>query len=146
VYNLSRSFNLVGPVTNAPGWNRDGRIGEKRQNVFHYFPEYVVQDDPVYLSTVSSYLRANYQIEEVVESAINGFFLMAKTDTWWTGAYDSKNVFSPFFPMDGNEDELQARWLQLGRHIGYVPSSFIFHYRAVSRGERFLCDGWFRRP
>lgn len=140
VYHLNHGFDLVAPVTNAPGPTNNGR-----QRVGHFFPGYAVNDDAKYLAQVANYLRKHYPVGKIHTGLdINGFFMMAKTATWWSGAFDKDHVFDPSKRMTGNEDELQKRWKKKGRKIGFVPSSFVFHYRAVSRGSRFKHRGWHR--
>lgn len=139
IQQVENGCHLVGPVTNAPGMTNDGR-----QSVTNYYPGYKVTDDPVYLEQVASYLRQRYAEAPLVDVAINGFFMFARTDTWHAGAFDSQHVFDPKNKMTGNEDELQKRWKRRGMKIGFTPSSFIFHYRAVTRGDRYKARGWYR--
>ena len=137
-----QGWRLAGPVTNCPGAPQYGS-----QNVKHFFPNYKVSDDKCDIAKVAACLLLNYHDSACV-THINGFFMMAKTSTWWEGAYDSENVFCPRndFNSKGqrnptplmtlNEDELQRRWREKGWLIGFTPASFIFHYRAVTRGGR----------
>lgn len=139
-YHADKSCALVGPVSNAPGMTNKGR-----QSVQKYFPGYRVTDDPEYLARVSAYLKRTYPKDTVVTGvSINGFFMLASTKTWWEGAFDEKHVFDPRKRMTGNEDELQRRWHRRKMRSGFVPTSFIFHYRSVSRGSRFRSAGWHR--
>jgi GT2 family glycosyltransferase len=64
-----------------------------------------------------------------------GFFMMAKTRTWWRGAFSSECVFDAGYPLLHNELELQKRWLKAGMRIGFCPRTYVFHYRSVSRPE-----------
>jgi GT2 family glycosyltransferase len=120
------TFDLVGPVTNAPGhasW----------QNVNHVY-DFQLSDDPQYLNKVALSLRG-YKQPAVSCRFVNGFCLMAKTKTWWANAFDRDFVFDPKCRLTGNEDELQKRWNRRGCKIGFVPRSFVFHYRSVSRPQ-----------
>ena len=130
---------MVGPVSNAPGPTNGGR-----QRVQLFYPGYKVSDDAVDIATVAQYLREQYPIGQASRININGFFLMARTDVWWSGAYKSNVVFDPKHKMQFNEDELQRRWSKMKRKVGFVPSSFIFHYRAVSRGNKHKHGAWHR--
>lgn len=141
LWHLDRGARLVGPVTNAPGWS-DGN--SQRQNVRNYYPDYEINDDPEYLQKVARYLKENHEINLLVERQINGFFTMSTVDYWWAGAFDGKRVFDPKYKLTGNEDELQRRWKKKGWRAGFVPSSFVFHYRAVSRGDKSKHTGWTR--
>lgn len=141
-------MHLVGPITNAPGT-------EKKQNVANYVPGYEVKDDPEYLNAIAKSLFFDFG-DHAVDSTINGFCMLARTKTWWEHAYDKDNVFRPRndFNSKGernptplmtlNEYELQSRWHKAGLRTGYCPGSFVFHYRAVSRGEAHKKPGWYR--
>ena len=140
IYHLEAGYALIGPVSNAPGVSN-----RNRQNVTNYFPGYEVTDDPAYLTKVAEYLRGKHSINHVVGNCdINGFFMMSKTDRLWQGNFDATHVFDPSKKMTGNEDELQRRWRRNKWQVGFVPSSFIFHYRAVSRGSQHKHKGWYR--
>jgi len=69
---------------------------------------------------------------------------VARTKTWFEGAFDSKHVFDPSHPMTENELELQIRWGFAGRKTAVAASSFVFHYRSISRGDAYKCEGAFR--
>ena len=71
--------------------------------------------------------------------------MVARTRTWWSGAYDKDHVFDPSHPMTENEMELEMRWSMVGRRFAIAPGSFVFHYRSVSRGEGFATEGACRR-
>jgi GT2 family glycosyltransferase len=119
-----KSVDLVGPVSNAPGhcsW----------QDVRKY-AQFEVSDDSQKLAEHAVLLK-NKPMRAIRTFRINGFCMMAETNTWWSGAYDDTHVFDPKRKLTGNEDELQIRWLRKGRRIGYVSRSYVFHYRSVSR-------------
>lgn len=151
---LAHGYRLVGPVSNAAGVSSDGKA-----DVWRYLSEYHLTDDPAYLNAVAQELRSKFA-GVVVDTKINGFFMMAKTADWWDGAYNyaDGHVFCPRndFTSKGkpnatplmtlNEDELQGRWMAKGWKTAVVPSSFIFHYRAVSRGPRYCKGRWYRMP
>jgi len=148
---LENGYSLVGPVSNAPGVT-----AKHRQEVWHYYPDYEVDASDAYLNRVQSFLLEKH-LGAVLDCPINGFFQMAALDTWWKGRYDDNDVYRPCNPttsrgyknrtplMTLNEDELQGRWRKLGFHTGVVPSSFIFHYRAVTRGDKFRKGKWHRK-
>jgi GT2 family glycosyltransferase len=119
-------YHLVGPITNAPGhcpWQSAANYGVTE-----------ISDDPRTIAANATRLRQSVK-NPVRVYRINGFLLMAKTDVWWSQAYDKDNVFNPAYKLTGNEDELQRRWLAAGRKIACVPESYVFHYRSVSRPE-----------
>jgi GT2 family glycosyltransferase len=123
---LDEGWHLVGPTTNAPGhcpWQHIGR-----------FIDYTTSDRQTTLASDAARLREASTFQ-VVRARINGFCMMAKTETWWSGAFDNERVFDPSRKLAGNEDELQERWLARNRAIGFVPTSYVFHYRSVSRPE-----------
>lgn len=144
---LDCGFSLVGPITNAPGT-------EEAQNVASYIPNYRLSDDPVTLGEQTGWLWVHGG--PPVESTINGFCMMAKTSTWWNNAYDKDHVFCPRNEFDSkgrrnptplmtlNEYELQRRWHARNLKSGFCPESFVFHYRSVSRGDRYKKPGWYR--
>jgi hypothetical protein len=148
---IENGYSLVGPVSNAPGVT-----AKHRQEVWKYYPDYEVNDSSNYLNRVQSFLLEKH-LGAVLDCPINGFFQMATLDTWWKGRYDDNNVYRPRNDkssrghrnktplMTLNEDELQGRWRKLGYRTGVVPSSFIFHYRAVTRGDKFLKGKWHRK-
>lgn len=135
---LNEGHDLAGPVTNAPGdapW----------QNI-NNFVKFEPTDDPAILDRYADELRGQPSAQDA--QFINGFFLIAKTKTWWDGAFDAENVFNPIYRLTGNEKELQQRWREQGKRIGFVPRSFVFHYRSVSRPEALgkkVSKGAFRR-
>jgi GT2 family glycosyltransferase len=104
-----------------------------------------LDDSAETIESVASILRA--KAIGPIEAEINGFFMMAKTETWWRGSFSDVDVFDPQYPMVDNEVQLQQRWSQQGFRVGIVPRSYIFHYRSVSRPEGLrdgLGDGAFR--
>ena len=145
LWHLDRDVALVGPVTNCPGWANGN---SQRQNVKNYYPGYQLLDDSVYLADVARHLKETRPIEEIRLLDIGGFFTMATVDRWWAGAFQDapgkRHVFDPKHKLTNNEVELQKRWTRRGWTVGCVPSSFIYHYRAVSRGDRHNHQGWAR--
>jgi|TARA_R110000765_G_scaffold75446_7_gene147930 GT2 family glycosyltransferase len=148
---LENGYHMVGPVSNAAG-----PTAKQHQEVWQYFPEYEVDDSERQIDKVQAYLLKHH-LGHVIDHHVNGFFQMAALGTWWEGAYDSENVYCPRNEktsrghnnatplMTLNEDELQGRWRRLGFKSGVVPSSFIFHYRAVTRGNRYRKGRWHRK-
>jgi GT2 family glycosyltransferase len=125
---LDAGFDLVGPVTNAPGhapW----------QHVLPFcHPHKPSLDDGE--DRIDQVVAAiTEKSVGPIEAPINGFFMMAKTSTWWKHAFNKRNVFDPRYPLVRNEVELQDRWREAGGRIGFVPQSYIFHYRSVSRPD-----------
>jgi GT2 family glycosyltransferase len=124
---IEAGVSLAGPLSNAPGYL-------PTQDIERHLPGYRLTDDPAVLADYATALRARYPGNCHKPAHVNGFFMMAKTDVWWSGAFDAQHVFDPKHRLTGNEDELQTRWKKMNRACCYVPSSFIFHYRSVSRG------------
>lgn len=129
---IESGFDLVGPVTNAPGhclW----------QDVRPFITEASqarLNDSPQSLSEIEEELK---RLEvRPIECAINGFCMAAASATWWNGAFDRESVFNPSFPLESNEIELQNRWYAKGFKKAMVPKSYVFHYRSVSRPEGLL--------
>jgi glycosyltransferase involved in cell wall biosynthesis len=130
--------DLAGPATNAPGPSAFQRVER------HLDREdgYLLTDEPGYLAKVQKRL-ARRNKGKVVRGSVNGFFLVAKTATWWAGAINRHQVFDPRKKLTGNEDELQRRWKRAGLMTACVPASWVFHFRGVSRDKRG--HGSFRR-
>jgi hypothetical protein len=106
---------------------------------------YKITDDPKYLDQVQEEMYSKHG-QEIWPSLINGFCMTALTDTWWSGSYSLEHVFRPDFKMIKNEDELEGRWLAIGRTIAIAPGSFVWHYRGVTRNSTWGAQGrgWFR--
>ena len=148
---MESGYSLVGPLSNAPGVT-----AKKKQEVQRYFPDYKPSDDLAYINMVQKFLLDKF-LGDVIDAPVNGFFQMAKMTTWLRGSYSrnfvyrprnertSKGYRNPTPLMTLNEDELQGRWRELGFKSGVVPSSFIFHYRAVTRGGRYKKGLWTRK-
>ncbi len=147
----TQGYHLVGPVSNAPGKTSKGLA-----HVENYYPDYQVSDDSKNLAAVAHYLEEHFQ-GVLVDCPVNGFFQFAKTCTWVDGKYDANHFYCPRndFNSKGkpnptplmtlNEDELQGRWKKKGWKTAVLPSSYVFHYRAVTRGPRFTHGSWMRR-
>jgi len=140
LYGLDHTFRLVGPLSNAPGPTNNGK-----QDVAHYVPNFRLTDNEAVLADTAAYLRARYGATTFVESNINGFCLMSKTAMWWDGAFDAAHVFDPKHRLTFNEDELQRRWFARQWKAGIAMGSYVFHYRAVTRGDKHRHHGSFRR-
>lgn len=123
---LNTGAGMVGPFTNAPGH-------QYAQDVRRYVPDYSASDLPDKIDAVSARLARLKKPWEAMR--VNGFCMMAQTKTWWRHAYDSDNVFhtGDRYRMIRNEDEFQMRSRKRGLVTAAVPSSFVFHYRGVSR-------------
>lgn len=116
-------FTVAGPVTNAPGHS-------PAQDVSRYLPGYVVSDDP---DDIDETLGKLPDVGAVATKRLNGFCLFGRVDGLFAVA-DRGRVFDPSFPMDGSEDDLLRRAWAKGRGACVCSSSFVFHYRSVSRG------------
>lgn len=148
---LDNGFELVGPVSNAPGIT-----AKKLQQIDYILPEYQNTDNIDQLNSYARQLYSTY-LGHVIESSINGFFQLAKLESWVKGKFDSQHFYRPinFYNSKGkknatplmtlNEDELQSRWKKLGMRSAICLSSFIFHYRAVTRGDKYKRGNWFRQ-
>jgi glycosyltransferase involved in cell wall biosynthesis len=140
---LQRGYALVGPLSNAPGITAG-----KRQQISRHYPEYRPNDSPAHLAKVSRHIQRHNK-NKIVAHKINGFFQMATCATWDAGRYSPEHIYRPSNPkmsngsvnptplMTGNEDELQARWAKLKLKSAIALSSYIFHYRSVTRGEQY---------
>ena len=151
IHALANGYSLVGPISNAPGVTAKGR-----QNIEAYLPHYKLTDNLVEINQVAKQLHQMH-FKEVKERKINGFFLMATMKAWEDGKFDAHHFFrpknkyyaagglNPTPKMTGNEDELQERWAKKEMKSGVVLSTFIFHYRSVSRGNKYKWGRWYRQ-
>lgn len=146
----AKGYSLIGPVSNAPGITAQGS-----QEVQRYIPNYRLSDNPEVLKQQSAYLRNKYK-SVVKPTVINGFFQFARMECWIKGKYSKDYFYRPSNPfrkngkrnptplMTMNEDELQDRWHKLGMKSCIALDSFIFHYRSVTRGTKYLKGLWYR--
>jgi len=139
---LEAGFSLVGPVTNAPGhatW----------QSVYPFTCHAAVSQVDDSKGSIDAIAAALRDLPlSAIEAPLNGFFMMAQTNVWWRGSFDKMTVFNPQFPLAHNEQELQQRWATLKLRVAFVPRSYIFHYRSVSRPnglDQSLAVGAYRR-
>ena len=131
-------YALAGPVSNAPGHTT------RHQDVAKYLPDYRLSDAWTDLKATAEALGA--RAPAPVPSRLNGFCLMTRTELAWAHPFDRHHVLDPKCPMAGNEDRLQDRWAKAGLTFAVCPRSFVFHYRSVTRGDRFKKGRWMRRP
>jgi hypothetical protein len=139
---LDAGFGLTGPLSNAPGITAKGL-----QDITAYVSNYALTDNAGYNNNLSQLLWKTYE-GRAVTSPVNGFFLMAKKETWFANMADAENVFNPVNArtskgkknptplMTCNEDEFQRRLTRRKIKAGIAMGSFIFHYRSVSRGQK----------
>lgn len=141
-------YDLVGPVSNTPGPTARGE-----QEVGRWLPGGYDKPDGGYeaVRLVSLGLEHYRELEPFDVGTkglgVNGFCMAAKTESWWKAAYDKTHVFNPGhrYRMTLSEDELHKRWRAKGMKIGIVPSSFVFHWRSVTRGDKYKKGLWARR-
>ncbi len=147
----SNKYQLVGPITNAPGTNIEQYVGRYSNNY-----NCKKGDDPDHICDVQSELYAA-QALRFKETTLNGFCMVALTKTWWDHAYSSTDVFCPRNDFNSrgqpnptplmtlNEYELQRRWHAAGLKSAACLGSYVFHYRAVTRGKKHLSGDWTRK-
>ncbi len=137
------SIGIVGPLSNGPGHSN------KSQNIWDHIRDYQPADSPKALAAVAARLRRKYGASDCcLVPVVNGFFMIARTERWWEGCFDRRHVFNPApsYAMVHSEHELQLRFIKQGWPNAVSLASFIFHYRSVSRGDKFKQGLWFRRP
>lgn len=131
--------DLVGPLTNAPS-------DSQHQDIRGYVRGYQIDDSHDALAELSHLLARKYA-GQLSTGTINGYWMAAKTATWWSNAFDAAHVFDPKNRLTGNESEYEKRFK--GRIAAY-HDTFIFHYRSVSRGlenvDAQYCKGAYRLP
>jgi GT2 family glycosyltransferase len=142
-------YDLVGPVTNAPGTEKEQYVGQYS----HFYRKDAIESDH---QKVQDELAQDRQ-DQFREGPLNGFCMIARTATWWKHAYSDRHVFRPRndFNSKGqpnptplmtlNEYELQARWRAAGLRSAVCLASYVLHYRAVSRGDSHRRGDWLRK-
>lgn len=151
VYNLQHGYDLVGPVSNAPGVSSRGV-----QDVKRWACGVGTSDTATSLKAVPKILKATYS-NRVEPCDINGFFLMSRRTAWIAHAYEYRQFTFPpsidIMPsgranptplMTGQEDWLNHRVKRAGGRVGACLGSYIFHYRSVTRGVRHAVGDWHR--
>jgi GT2 family glycosyltransferase len=136
------SVGLVGPLSNGPG------LTNVKQNIWDHLLDYQPSDDTKHISAVAERLASSFKPADCLPVwAVNGFFMIGRTKTWWEGRYDRGHVFNPAgrFAMVDSENELQRRLRACGRASVVSLRTFIFHYRSVTRGDKFKHGMWHRR-
>jgi GT2 family glycosyltransferase len=132
-----RDADLVGPLSNAPGLTSPAVQGVRR-----LLPAYEPSDDPDKIREVSEALTSLGAPPE--KAPVNGFCMAGRVASLWRCAYSDEFVFDPKFPMEGNETEFQNRASVLGFRTSVSSTSFVFHYRSVSRPAKNRRGLWFR--
>ena len=148
---LTNGFSLAGPLSNAPGTTAEGK-----QEIDRYTDKFKLTDDRELLNIIAEDVY-NKNLGKVINSKVNGFFQIASMESWVKGKYDKQHYYKPYnkFTSKGyinktptmtlNEDELQSRWDKKNMKSAISLSSFIFHYRAVSRGDKYKKGKWYRK-
>lgn len=144
------AYNLVGPLTNAPGTEAEQFVGK-------YSHMYRRDTAEIDLDLVQhELLRTVKPTRRFKEAALNGFCLVAKTDTWWAHAYDADHVFCPknlttakghknSDPLNTlGEYEFQRRMRARGGRPGIALGSYVLHFRSASRGDAHKRGDWIR--
>jgi glycosyltransferase involved in cell wall biosynthesis len=144
---------FTGPTTNRPGATIDNL-----QDIRNWYPDYVESDSFGQIQAVRDILESKYGSNVERPSPINGFFMCGQSQTWLDYAHDAHNVFPPSIDtmpsgrpnptplMTGQEDWLNAKVKASSKWNGVALGSFVFHYRSVSRGEKYAKQtGFFRR-
>ena len=116
-------MDLMGPMSNAPGTT-------EHQMIQSFLRGYRLDDSADYLAEVAATIARKFA-GKTGTGLVNGFWMAARTQTWWDNRFDETHVFNPANRLTGNETEFQKRFR--GR-IGSARDVFIFHYRSVSRG------------
>lgn len=117
-----QTHDFAGPVTNAPGH-------VSAQNVANYLQNYRISDDPDDIYQTGSSLRSKC-VPLIRRSMINGFCIAGKTESF---IQLSSEPFDPSIPLAGNEDDFFDRAKDRNLTACIVPTSFVFHYRSVTR-------------
>jgi len=119
-------YRFVGPVTNAPGHiPRQNVRGVTGPALYRKMTDHQANIDAVGAAVRKKGRTTGTQ-------KLNGFCIAAETATWFE-CQDNGFIFDPAL-LDGNEDAVMARARAKGMVLGIVASSYVFHYRGVTRG------------
>jgi len=151
VHALEHGWDLVGPLSNAPGASSKGV-----QDIKRWARGVGTTDTRTSLANVPRIVQKAYG-NNVAPCDVNGFFMMAKKSTWLAHAHDAPlHMFPPSIDvmpsgrrnptplMTGQEDWLNHRIKKAGGRTGACTGSYIFHYRSVTRGEQHAQGDWHR--
>lgn len=131
-------LDLAGPLTNAPGHRRQQEYSRHLRKTAPLGVVPKTTDEDAVLVAVTKGLARRFGSAPVpLFGHLNGFLMAGKTDTLWADAHDKKHLFNPGdrFKMTRNEDEFCGKLITRGRRVGAVPTSYVFHYRGVSRAD-----------
>ena len=148
---LNHGYTLVGPVTNTPGTEPHQYVGKFSSC---YLSKYKADPSEKALTEVAKELTTIKP--QFFSATLNGFCLAALTKNWFAYSYDKDVPFRPRNDYDSRgrpnptplmtlqEYELQRRWHALGLLTG-VAMSYVFHYRSISRGKKYLKGDFAKR-
>lgn len=145
-------LHLAGPLTNAPGHRRHQEYTQYLKKSAPLGTVPAPSDGDVAMATVMKGLARRFGASpQPLTGHLNGFLLAGKTDVLWADAHDANHLFNPGprFKMTRNEDEFCGKLITRGRRVGAVPTSYVFHYRGVSRPEGRRgkqAAGMYRKP
>lgn len=155
---LTHNLHLVGPVTNAPG-SEPGQAAGQYSKVYSdvkFLENGLATPDRI--QAVADDLMSSPTNPDYVLGPINGFCMVAEAKNWADHSFRPGEAFKPVNHVNSRgepnptptmtlqEYELQGRWRERGLRIGYCPKSYVFHYRAVTRGDRYRAGDWYRLP
>ncbi len=142
-------WDFVGPLSNAPGVSSCGL-----QNINAYYNGYrphAQSDEQKAIDEVGYFMQHSTEGQQIKQCDINGFCMAARLKTWLAYAHNAAD--GHFFPpviktmpsgrknptplMTGQEDWLNHRVRRAGRKCGVVTGSYVFHYRSISRGDKY---------
>lgn len=135
--------DMVGPLTNEPGFGTPAQMRkceDDRPETLAALAESIADDPILQLPSINvGAIKTSDAVGAAcfLQHNLNGFCTIAKTEKWFSGAFDRDNVFNPApeFKMTESEMELQIRWALAGRKLAVAGSSFVYHYRGISRGK-----------
>ena len=134
-------IGLVGPLSNGPGKTT------KNQDIFNWLKSYRPRDEYQHIDYVSDWLLENVPpSRELIISGLNGFCMMASVEKMEIVKNFRGTVFNPTYRyrMVRSEDELCSQLNKLKIEQAVVCSSFVFHYRSVTRGDAHKHGAWYR--
>lgn len=127
----ARTASFVGPLSNAPGHQLE-------QDVRRLLPSYATDDTDTAIAACAAHLAAAFGGEHERAKKLNGFLVAGRTADYWSLALSPDAVYDPRIPFDGNEDDFHRRAVRQRHRLAIAHSSFVFHYKGVSRDTSHL--------
>lgn len=122
-----KEFDLIGPLTNNPGYGHDCESSPFSQNVRRYIDLNPTRKNTIDIQQI---LLERYRSSPFKQSKFINGFLLAFSSTVVKFAYNEQYLFDPSNINVGNEFDLASRMQERGGKIGISKISYVFHWKA----------------